>query len=56
MIYNFVSEWGRYSVQLPRNIFLDLVQNSGSNMAPSEIFIRDRGISMRVMSDVTEVT
>ena len=34
----------------------DLVQNSGSNMAASEIFIRDRGISVRVMSDVTEVT
>jgi len=30
----------------------DLLQKSGSNMAASEILIRDRGISVRVMSDV----
>ena len=35
---------------------MDLVQKTGSNMAASEISIRDRGISVRVMSDVTEVT
>ena len=35
---------------------VDLVQKTGSNMAVSKILIRDRGISVRVMSDVTEVT
>ena len=30
----------------------NLVQKTGCNMASSEILIRDRGISVRVMSDV----
>jgi len=34
----------------------DLVQKTGSNIAASEILIRDCGISVRVMGDVTEVT
>ena len=32
------------------------MQKRGSNMAPSETFIRDRVISLFMMSDVTEVT
>jgi len=32
------------------------LQNRGPNMAPSEAFIRDRVISVFMMSDVTEVT
>jgi len=32
------------------------VQETGSNMAASELLIGDRGISVRVMGDVTEVT
>ena len=35
---------------------VDLVQKTDSNMAASETLIRDGGISVRVMSDVTEVT
>ena len=51
VIYNFVAEWGRYILcTVITKYITDLVQNSGSNMAPSEIFIRDRGISVRVMS------
>ena len=34
----------------------DLLQKRGSNMAVSKILIRDRVISMRVMSHVTKVT
>jgi len=36
--------------------WLEGLQKVDSNMAPSETFIRDRGISVFMMSDVREVT